>query len=286
MRARARAGDARNAARQRQTSPRCRRRHAFGRSAHHRAAAATAAGARLAGRARRLCARCSSARGSDRRLRAAKCVRARRRRDPAPRRRAAARAAARSEAARADRGRAAKVACSRPLRCRKAGRAPLPRGALAARRRGRRLAPPRPPRSTRLADPRRAAPRPRRAARATLGADAARACAQRRGKTPRARCRSPRRRRESALPTLDAAKQAIHRVLAEIPRGACSAASVAAKAPWTRARPGLSAASTGTRAGRFRFAEGEAWTSVAFNTAPAAAGRQHSTWVAAVAFDA
>ena len=35
-----------------------------------------------------------------------------------------------------------------------------------------------------------------------------------------------------------------------------------------------------------RFAEGEAWTSVAFNTAPAAAGRQHSTWVAAVAFDA
>ena len=35
-----------------------------------------------------------------------------------------------------------------------------------------------------------------------------------------------------------------------------------------------------------RFSEGEAWTSVAFNTAPAAAGRQHSTWVAAVAFDA
>ena len=35
-----------------------------------------------------------------------------------------------------------------------------------------------------------------------------------------------------------------------------------------------------------RFTEGEAWTSVAFNTAPAAAGRQHSTWVAAVAFDA
>ena len=97
----------------------------------------------------------------------------------------------------------------------------------------------------------------------------------------------------SALPTLDAAKQAIHRVLAEDPsrrvlcrfRGARESAVDAELANGT-ARFDRAANLAAGRCDGIRFAEGEAWTSVAFNTAPAAAGRQHSTWVAAVAFDA
>ena len=124
----------------------------------------------------------------------------------------------------------------------------------------------------------------------TLGADAARALAQRYGKTPWA---LPLAENPSALPTLDAAKQAVHRVLAEDPsrrvlcrfRGARESA-VDAELANGSARFDRAANLAAGRCDGIRFAEGEAWTSVAFNTAPAAAGRQHSTWVAAVAFDA
>ena len=124
----------------------------------------------------------------------------------------------------------------------------------------------------------------------TLGADAARALAQRYGKSPWA---LPLAENPSALPTLDAAKQAVHRVLAEDPsrrvlcrfRGARESA-VDAELANGSARFDRAANLAAGRCDGIRFAEGEAWTSVAFNTAPAAAGRQHSTWVAAVAFDA
>ena len=168
--------------------------------------------------------------------------------------------------------------------------APLSRGALAAQRQGhRRSSTParwleeswlirgalRPALVAQLDHPRR-----RRRAR----------LAQRYGKTPWA---LPLAENPSALPTLDAAKQAIHRVLAEDPsrrvlcrfRGARESAVDAELANGT-ARFDRAANLAAGRCDGIRFAEGEAWTSVAFNTAPAAAGRQHSTWVAAVAFDA